>query len=327
MIWAAGLTLCMFALAGCGAGVTAPTGSVVSATATPGTGSTAPVSIAPEPTTPASIAPSPSESATPDLQPGEESLTEAFDYGNFSNSIAIDNRWLPFVPGTQRVLEGFATVDGERIKRKVVITTTDLTKVIDGIRTVVNYELDYNSGELIEAELAFYAQDDDKAVWLVGEYPEEYEDGKFVEAPFWIAGSEEAKAGIMMQSEPSVATPSYSEGWGPKVGWTDRGRVFETGSETCVPAACYKPVLVIDEFNRDEPDAHQLKYYAEGVGNVRVGWAGAREEEQEVLELVKLVQLNADGLAKVRAAALGLEQHAYVVSKDVYALTELAQQR
>ena len=325
MTWTAGATLCLLALAGCTAGVPAPTGSVLSATATPGSRPSAPVSIAPEPTTPASIVPSPS--ATPDPQSGEESLTEAFDYGNFSNSIAIDNRWLPFVPGTQRVLEGFATVDGERIKRRVVITTTDLTKVIDGIRTVVNYELDYNDGDLIEAELAFYAQDDDAAVWLVGEYPEEYEDGKFVEAPFWIAGSEDAKAGIMMQSEPSVATRSYSEGWGPKVGWTDRGRVFETGSETCVPAACYKSVLVIDEFNRDEPDAHQLKYYADGVGNVRVGWAGAQEEEQEVLELVKLVRLNADGLAKVRAAALALEHHAYVVSKDVYALTEPARPR
>jgi hypothetical protein len=324
MISTAGVSLCLLALSGCTAGVTPPARSVLAATSTPGIPSTAPESTAPE-----STAPVPSTSAAPESpRPGgEETLTEAFDYGNFTDPIAIDNRWLPFVPGTQRVLEGSATVDGERIKRKVVITTTDLTKVIDGVRTVVNYELDYNSGELVEAELAFYAQDDDAAVWLVGEYPEEYEDGKFVEAPFWIAGSEEAKAGIMMQSEPSVGTPSYSEGWGPKVGWNDRGRVFETGSETCVPAACYQAVIVIDEFNRDEPDAHQLKYYAEGVGNVRVGWAGAKEEEQETLELVKLVDLNPDAFAKVRAAALALETHAYVISKDVYGRTEPAQQR
>jgi hypothetical protein len=324
MISTAGVSLCLLALFGCASGVTPPAGSVLAATATPGIPSTAP-----EPTASESTAPDPSESSsTASPQPGgEESLTEAFDYGNFTDPITIDNRWLPLVVGTQRVLEGSATVDGERIKRKVVITTTDLTKVIDGVRTVVNYELDYNSGDLVEAELAFYAQDDDAMVWLVGEYPEEYEDGKFVEAPFWIAGSEDAKAGIMMQSDPSVATPSYSEGWGPKVGWNDRGRVFETGSVTCVPAACFKVVLVIDEFNRDEPDAHQLKYYAEGVGNVRVGWAGAKEEEQETLELVKLVQLSPDALAKVRAAALALDQHAYVVSKDVYGRTAPAQPR
>jgi len=208
-----------------------------------------------------------------------------------------------------------------------LITTTDLTKVIDGIRTVVNYELDYDSGELVEAELAFFAQDDDGAVWLIGEYPEEYEDGEFVEAPAWLAGSEGAKAGIMMQPEPALATPSYSEGWGPKVGWTDRGRVFETGSETCVPFGCYHGVLVIDEFNRDEPDAHQLKYYASGVGNVRVGWAGAKEEQQETLQLVKLVHFAPDALARERAAALVVERHAYVRSKDLYGKTEPAQQQ
>ena len=86
-------------------------------------------------------------------------------------------------------------------------------------------------------------------------------------------------------------------------------------------------VLVVDEFNRDEPDAHQLKYYASGVGGVRVGWAGTNEEEQETLELVKVVHLDPDALAKVRVAALALEAHGYVTSKDVYGKTEPAQQR
>jgi len=317
MISAAAVSLCILFTSGCAAGIS------------PSSGSAPPVPTSTSTAAPRSSVPAPTASATPRATPPAtgESLTETFDYGNFADPIAIVNRWLPLVPGTQRVLEGSATVDGKRIKRKVVITTTDLTKVIDGIRTVVNYELDYDSGELVEAELAFFAQDDDGAVWLLGEYPEEYEDGEFVEAPSWLAGSEDAKAGIMMQSEPAPATPSYSEGWGPKVGWTDRGRVFETGSETCVPFGCYKGVLVIDEFNRDEPDAHQLKYYASGVGNVRVGWAGAKEEQQETLQLVKVVHFASDALAKARAAALALERHAYVRSKAVYGKTEPAQQR
>ena len=37
------------------------------------------------------------------------------------------------------------------------------------------------------------------------------------------------------------------------------------------------------------PAARQLKYYANGVGNVRVGWAG--REEKEVLELTRVAQL------------------------------------
>ena len=75
------------------------------------------------------------------------------------------------------------------------------------------------------------------------------------------------------------------------------------GQKTRVPFGSYKDVLVTEEFNQEEPDAFQLKYYARGVGVVRVGWKGA-DEHQETLELVKVVQLSPKALAKVRAEAL-----------------------
>lgn len=258
--------------------------------------------------------------ASPEPAP-TESLTEPFDYRAFSASTAVDNRWFPLEPGTQWVFQGKANDGKKRVSRKVVITVTDLVKVIDGIRSVVTYDLDYTAGELGESELAFYAQDDAGTVWLMGEYPEEIEDGKVVEAPAWIAGRQDARAGILMKPEPEPYAPSYSEGWGPAAGWTDRAKVFETGSATCVPAGCYKDVLVIDEFNRDEPDTHQLKYYAPGVGGVRVGWAGANEEEQEVLELVRVVRLSPEALAKVRTAALAQDRRSYRISPAVFAGT------
>ena len=87
-------------------------------------------------------------------------------------------------------------------------------------------------------------------------------------------------------------------------------RIFEEGAKTCVRAGCYENVLVIGEFNPDEPDSLQLESYAPGVGNVRVGWAGALEVTQETLELTKVIQLDADALSMVRAAALALEKHA-----------------
>ncbi|HJX07856.1 MAG TPA: hypothetical protein VJ736_07280 [Actinomycetota bacterium] len=54
------------------------------------------------------------------------------------------------------------------------------------------------------------------------------------------------------------------------------------------------------EFSRGEPRAFQLKYYAPGVGNVRVGWGGPNEDEHEVLVLTERVTLDADALAKAR---------------------------
>ena len=55
------------------------------------------------------------------------------------------------------------------------------------------------------------------------------------------------------------------------------------GQKTCVPVDCYEDVLVIEEYERDKPGAYQLKYYAPGVGDVRVGWRGPEEEEKERL--------------------------------------------
>ena len=246
-----------------------------------------------------------------------------FDYDNFDNPTAIDNKWLPMTPGTQLVYEGTTNEDDELLEHQVIITVTDLTKVIDGIETVVSWDLDFSEGELVEAELAFFAQDNDGNVWRMGEHPEEYEDGEIVDAPTWLAGIEGAKAGISMLADPEEGTLSYSQGWAPAVEFIDRGRVQQVGQETCVEADCFTDVLVIAEFNVEEQGASQLKYFASGIGNVQVGWNG-NDETQEELELVSVEQLDAAALVDVRAAALELEASAYEVSPDVYGRTEPA---
>jgi hypothetical protein len=123
-----------------------------------------------------------------------------------------------------------------------------------------------------------------------------------------------------MKANPQLGAPSYSQGWGPAVNWTDRAQVLEIGQSTCVPVDCYEDVMVIEEFTREEPDAFQLKYYARGAGNINVGWRGA-DATKETLELTELVQLSPEALAEVRAAALELEKRAYENSKEVYAQT------
>lgn len=251
-------------------------------------------------------------------RPGEKNW-EDFDPGNFDESSTnIDNKWLPLKPGTRLVFEGSTNEDGERIHHRIEFTVTDLTKVIQGVRTVVAWIVDYSQGdELVEKEVSFFAQGKDGSVWYFGEYPEAYEDGKLVEAPCWLAGIEDARAGIAMQADPQEGMPSYSQGWGPAVNWTDRAQVGELGQKTTVPAGSYEDVLVIQEFNYKEP-GFKTKYYAPGVGNVRVGWLG-EDEGQETLELMKLEHLDAEALAKIRAEALALEKDAYENSKDVYA--------
>lgn len=275
---------------------------------------------APAPT----VAPAPASTAAPTIEMVEKQFEE-MDPANFEDSTTIDNSWMPLKPGMRLVYNGHTVEDdGSLLPHRIEIHVTDLTKEIGGVPSVVTWDLDYSDDELVEAELAFFAQDKEGNVWRMGEYPEAYEGGKLVEAPAWIHGLEDARAGIMMPANPQLGTPSYAQGWGPAVGWTDRGKVDQLEQKTCVLVDCYVDVLVIAETSQSEPNAEQLKYYAPGVGNVRVGWRGGGEKTKETLELVKIEQLNPVRLAEVRAEALKLEESAYVNSEDVYGKTKPA---
>jgi len=249
-----------------------------------------------------------------------------FAVDRFTDPTAIDHPWYPLRPGKQLLYRGSSLEDGERLHHTVDITVTDLTKVVSGVRTVVVWERDYTEGELVETELATFAQDSEGYVWHLGQYPEEYEEGELVEAPAWVHGLKGATAGITIPAEPRVGTPDFAQGFAPApLNWIDRGRVYRTGQRTCVPAGCYDDVVVIEEFERTIPDAYQDKFYAPGIGVVRVGWRGSNDESKEVLELVEINQLAPARLAAAREGALELEDRAYRTSKDVWARTERSQ--
>ena len=87
---------------------------------------------------------------------------------------------------------------------------------------MVILERDFTRDTLEESELAMFAQADDKTIWHLGQYPEVYEDGEIVETPAWVHGVKGAQAGITIREGDEVGDPSYSQGWGPEVGWSDR---------------------------------------------------------------------------------------------------------
>jgi hypothetical protein len=257
-----------------------------------------------------------SAAAKPD--PNLSRITDkGYDRTKFSDSTTIDNKWLPLPVGTQFIFQGRSDRGQGRLPHRVIFTVTDLAKVIDGVRTRVMWDQDINAGQLLEAELAFFAQDDNGHVWAFGEYPEEYEDdGSFAGAPStWIVGRAGAKAGLHMRADPRPNTPSYRHGFAPAIDFADVAKVVKIGQKLCGDTGCYKNVLVTDETNPAEPaDGHQLKYYAPGVGNIRAA-PGVGGKEREVLELVAVRRLGPKAMAAVRKAALKLEKRAYKVAK------------
>ena len=251
-------------------------------------------------------------------------FTPRFDSGNFASSTIISNKWLPLQPGMQFTLQGRANSGGGLLPHSVILTVTDLTKVIDGVRTVVLWDVDLESGRLAEAELAFHAQDEDGNVWGLGEYPEEYDKGRFVGAPqTWISGVANARGGFAMVSQPRLGGPKYLQGSAPSIDFLDCAQVFAIDQRVCVPAGCYDHVLITDETSPlASGQAHQRKFYAPGVGNVQIG--AVDDPEGETLVLVNVQQLDAQALAHARREALRLDRHGYVVS-EVYRHTAPAE--
>jgi hypothetical protein len=249
----------------------------------------------------------------------------SFHRSAFPAKPEIDNKWLTLKPGMQRTTTGKVVSPDGTTARTVVSIVTGLTKVIDGVKTIAIWDRDYSNGELVESELAFFAQTRRGTVWLFGEYPEEYENGKLAGAPStFISGMDKARAGIAMQAEPHRNTPAYVQAYAPSVDFLDCGDVKYKHLCVCVPTGCYDDVMVIDEFNPlDPPSAgHQRKYYAPRTGLIKVTAVGG--EDQEFMDLVKIKKLNRTELAKVNARALAIDRRGYTVSKDVYAKTPRA---
>lgn len=237
---------------------------------------------------------------------------EDFDAASFDETSAeVDNRYMPLRPGSRLAFEGSDKRGNGRSSHRVEIIVTDLTRVIDGVETTVVWERDFVGDTLDEAELAYFAQDTSGNVWHLGEYSEVYDDGELVGATGFLKGYlTGALAGIIVPADPTTGTPSYSEGYGPPpINWNDRGRVIATGRTTRVPAGKYDDVVVIEEYNESERTEFQLKYYAPGIGNVRVGWRG-QDESQETLVLTQAETLDATKMNTVRAAAGELEERA-----------------
>ena len=243
----------------------------------------------------------------------------------FAASPSVTNPFLPLVPGTQIILDGFvAGADGSHIAHRIESTVTDLTKVVDGVRGIAVLERDFQGTPLVlqESELFFQAQDATGEEWLLGEYPEEYTGGVLTGAPAtWISGVGGDTAGIAMLANPQVGDPTYLQGHAPNVGFHDCAAVFQTGeSNVCVPVGCFGNVLETDEFSpKDRPGGHQRKFYAPGVGNIEVTAVGG--VDPETVSATRTGSLCASDFASFRRLALQQDARGYAQSPKVYGTT------
>jgi len=242
---------------------------------------------------------------------GPNANPNAFDPSNFGDPATGASKWLPLKPGTQSVRQGFVNVGSRKLPHQVVTTVTDVTKEVDGVRTVAVVDQDTNGGQIAEQSIDWVAEDKDGNVWYLGSYTESYEGGQFVNASdAWLAGVNGSKPGVLMLADPQTGTPPYTEDTVPGIE-APKAQVAKTGQSQCVPFKCYKDVVVIQE------GGSEYKYFAPGVGQIKTEPLSSGGK-QEIENLINLTQLSRSGLAQLSAETLKLDKNAQVQAPDVF---------
>jgi hypothetical protein len=276
------------------------------------------------PTVPAASAtPAPAGSAatvppTVATSVGTNADPSSFDPSAFgANPARGANQWFPLTPGYQSVREGGVNKGSRRLPHRRVYTVTNMSKVIDGVKTVLVLDQDFDGGELAEQAIDYLAEDNQGNVWYLGSYTEAYEGGQFVQAnDAWLTGVNGGKAGVLMMTDPTTDTPKYAQATVPGEG-TAKAEVKKTGESICVPFNCYQGVLVIEE------DGSELTYYASGVGGIKLEPESGNPQETE--QLINLTQLSTEGLNELSAEAKMLDDHAHTEAKGVFGSSATAQ--
>lgn len=212
----------------------------------------------------------PKTAGTTGTATSNSSNSSKFKPKNFNeNSTTIDNQFFPLTPGTTFV---FKSTDGTTFDTEVV---TNDTKKIDGVNcVVVNDTVTDDNGTVTEQTYDYYAQDKKGNVWYFGEDATQYTNGQPSDTEgSWLAGEvpdggkHPAKPGIIMEADPQLYDSYNQENALPVA--QDAAEVLSLDASANVPYSSYDGGLLLTlETSAVEPGAAEVKYYAQGVGEV-----------------------------------------------------------
>jgi hypothetical protein len=213
-----------------------------------------------------------------ELAPVSGTYAPQIDPANFVT--AIDNRYLPYKPGTTFRFEG---VRG-RVRQTDVEVVLRRTKRILGVSSTVVRDTVSQHGRAIERTDDWYAQDKQGNVWYMGEDSFERRNGHFVKASdSWESGVNGAQPGIIMPADPRPGD-AYRQEYYPPGKALDQARVLRLRGKLTVPYGSFKRVLVTSERSPLEPQTEQ-KYYAPGVGEIAERVVKGHHEEFKLVRV------------------------------------------
>jgi hypothetical protein len=185
-----------------------------------------------------------------------------------ANFVAVvDNPYLPRIPGSKFVYEGQTQNGFERIELEVLHET----KVIMGITTTIVRDTVYLDGAVIEDTYDWIAQDKEGNVWYFGEDVSDYENGKLVsKAGSWEAGVDGALPGILMYADPAahVGETYLQEYYAGEA--EDTARILNADASLETSLGSFENVVRTYDFTPLDPESQEHKFYAEGVGSIKI---------------------------------------------------------
>jgi hypothetical protein len=173
---------------------------------------------------------------------------------------------MPLVPGTIYTYQE-QTDEGNEVNE--VTVTTDTLRIIGVKCIVVTDVLKNDKGDILESTLDWYAQDKNGNVWYFGEDTKEYEDGEVSStAGTWKTGVNGAQPGIAMPGTPILGIPYRQEYLFNEA--EDFGKIISTSETVTVPYGTFNNCIMTEEWTPLEPGVVEHKYYASGIGNIKI---------------------------------------------------------
>jgi hypothetical protein len=195
-----------------------------------------------------------------------------FGKATFAPGAPIDHPYFPILDGLTRVFEG-SDADGN--VERFELTLVGPGPVILGVQTTARRDRAFEEGRIVEDTFDYYAQDTKGNVWYFGEDVTNYrydDAGNLIgtdHASAWRAGVNDALPGWAMPAKLQVGKSYYQE-FAEEDEALDVGETSALGLTLVGPLGTYQNVLRVLETNELEPDDREFKYYAPGVGLIRV---------------------------------------------------------
>jgi len=181
----------------------------------------------------------------------------------FTHPRDITNPYLPLASLKQDVLENKSSRVERTAKPDVHKMFQFGGQTIEAL-TIEDREFDHQ-GNLTEATLDYFAQDDDGNVCYLGEDVDEYKNGQITgHSGAWLLGKDTQKPGVIMPAHPAVGDKFNAEDV-PHI-TREADEVVSVSETATVPVGTFQNCVKIKEAASDGDTEYKL--YAPGIGCV-----------------------------------------------------------